>query len=255
VERNRTREKLSRGQSVLGCLLRYPDAGLAELLALQGLDFVVFDGEHGPLTPQAFEHLARAVQLHGVTPLVRVEENRASSILRYLDAGALGCHVPGVDSAEDAIRAVRAVKFRPHGDRGLSASRASGYGARDGYPVYIAEANRETQVIVHVESAAGIAAAEEIAAVDGVDVLLVGALDLSHDLGCPGEVEHPDVVAAAERVAAAAAASGKVLGTVVREASSAQRWLGRGARYVLTTVEAFVTAGVENFLAEGEEDR
>ncbi|MGN6188403.1 MAG: HpcH/HpaI aldolase family protein, partial [Conexibacter sp.] len=197
--RNETREKLANGDAVFGCFLRYPDAGLAELLALQGLDFVIFDGEHGTLAPRACEHLARAVELHGVTPGVRVEENRAATILRYLDPGALICHVPGVDSREDALRAVRAVKFRPLGDRGLSASRASGFGARDGYPAYIAHANRETQVIVHVESAAGVDAAEQIAAVDGVDVLLFGALDLSHDLGCPGEVEHPDVVACAER--------------------------------------------------------
>lgn len=248
--RNPLRDRLEEGQSVFGCLLRFPDAGLAELLALQGLDFVVFDGEHGTLTPQMCEHLVRAVQLHGVTPVVRVEENCAASILRYLDAGALACHVPGVESSTEAISAVRAVKFRPHGGRGLSASRASGFGARDGYPAYIAQANRETQVIVHIESRAGVTAAEEIAAVDGVDVMLVGPLDLSHDLDCPGELEHPDVLACAERVASAAASAGKVLGAVAGDNSAVQRWLDRGARYVLTTVEALVTPGVERFLAE-----
>jgi 2-keto-3-deoxy-L-rhamnonate aldolase RhmA len=250
VQRNRTRAKLAEGQAVFGCFLRYPDAGLAELLALQGLDFVVFDAEHGTLTPHACEHLVRAVEIHGVTPAVRVEENRAATIARYLDAGVLGCHVPGVESREDAEAAVRAIKFRPQGDRGLAASRASGFGARDGYAAYIAEANRETQVVVHVESVAGVAAVEEIAAVDGVDVLLVGTLDLSHDLGCAGEVEHPDVVAAVERVAAAAAASGKALGAVTGDTSGVQRWLGRGAQYVLTTVESFVAPGVRRFLSE-----
>jgi 2-keto-3-deoxy-L-rhamnonate aldolase RhmA len=247
---NRTREKLAEGEAVFGCFLRFPDAGLAELLALQGLDFVVFDGEHGTLSPRACEQLARAVELHGVTPGVRVEENRAASILRYLDAGALICHVPGVESREDAERAVRAVKFRPRGDRGLSASRASGFGATDGYPSYIAHANRETQVIVHIESAAGVEAAEQIAAVDGVDVLLFGALDLSHDLGRPGEVEHPELVACAERVRAAAAASGKLLGAVAGDDHGTRLWLERGARYVLATVESFVTPGVERFLTE-----
>jgi len=246
---NLTREKLTQGQPVLGCFLRYPDAGLAELLALRGLDFVVFDGEHGTLTPRACEHLARAVELHGATPAVRVEENHAASLLRYLDAGALICHVPGVESRADATRAVRAVKFRPQGDRGLSASRASGFGARDGYPAYIAAANRETQVVAHIESAAGVAAAEEIATVDGVDVLLVGTLDLSHDLGCAGELDHPDVLAGAERVAAAAAAAGKVLGAVATDPAGVQAALERGARYVLATVESFLTPGVARFLS------
>jgi 4-hydroxy-2-oxoheptanedioate aldolase len=252
VQRNRTREKLAEGQAVFGCFLRYPDAGLAELLALQGLDFVVFDAEHGTLTPQTCEHLVRAVEVHGVTPAVRVEENRAATIARYLDVGVLSCHVPGVESREGAVAAVTAIKFRPQGDRGLAASRASGFGPRGGYPAYIAEANRETQVIVHVESAAGVAAAEQIAAVDGVDVLLVGTLDLSHDLGCAGEVEHPDVVAAAERVAAAAAASGKALGAVTGDAAGVERWLGRGARYMLTTFESFVAPSVRSFLAEAQ---
>lgn len=250
MQRNRTRQRLAQGETVLGCFLRYPDAGLAELLAVHGLDFVVFDGEHGTLTPSACEHMARAVQLHGVTPAVRVEENRAASLLRYLDAGALGCHVPGVESREDAVRAVRAVKYRPEGDRGLSASRASGYGARGSYSDYIAQANRETQVIVHIESVAGVAAANEIAAVEGVDVLLVGALDLSHDLGCPGEVEHPDVLASASRVAAAAQSSGKALGAVAGDADGVKRWLERGARYLLTTVESLVAPSVEGFLKE-----
>lgn len=250
MQTNHTRRKLAEGEAVFGCFLRFPDAGLAELLALHGLDFVVFDGEHGTLAPRACEHLARAVELHGVTPGVRVEENRAPSILRYLDPGSLICHVPGVESAADATRAVRAVKFRPHGDRGLSASRASGFGMGDGYPAYIAHANRETQVIVHVESAAGVAAADAIAAVDGVDVLLFGALDLSHDLGRPGEVEHPELVACAERVAAAALGAGKVLGAVAGDAAGVRRWIDRGARYVLVTVEALLAPGVERFLAE-----
>ena len=250
MRRNRTRERLAAGTPVFGCFLRYPEAGLAELLALQGLDFIVFDGEHGPLAPRACEQLARAVELHDVTPAVRVEENRAASILRYLDAGALICHVPSVASREDAMRAVRAVKFKPLGERGLSPSRASGFGARSGYPAYIADANRETQLVVQVETAAGVEAAGQIAAVEGVDVLLVGTLDLSHDLGYPGEVEHPEVVACAQRVATAAAASGKALGAVATDGKSVERWLERGARYVLTTIESFVVPGVERFLTE-----
>lgn len=247
---NPAREKLARGELVLGCFLRYPDAGLAELLALQGVDFVVFDGEHGTLDPRACEHLARAVELHGVAAGVRVEENAAASILRYLDAGAVICHVPGVHAREDAARAVRAVKFRPDGDRGLSASRASGFGAPDGYPAYMARANHATQLVVHIESTVGVGAAREIADVEGVDVLLFGALDLSHDLGCPGELEHPDVRAAAADVAAAAASSGKTLGAVVADGAGARAWRQRGARYILTTTEAFVAPAVGGFLVE-----
>lgn len=251
--RNQTREKLDRGETAIGCFLRYADAGLAELLAIRGLDFVVFDGEHGTLAPAACEHLVRATELHGATAGVRVEANEEASILRYLDTGALICHVPGVDSAADAERAVRAVKYRPAGDRGLAASRASGFGAAAGYRSYTEEANRETQVVVHIESAAGVAAAAEIAATEGIDVLLFGALDLSHDLGVAGEVEHPDLNAAAEQVAAAAREAGKVLGAVVGEKRGIELWRGRGARYLLSTLESFLTPSIERFLAEARE--
>lgn len=247
---NRARTTLREGHPAFGCLVRYPDASLVEFLALQGFDFLVFDGEHGTLGPQACEHMVRAAELHGVAPGVRVEENRPAAILRYLDTGVLGCHVPSIDSRDAAERAVRAIKFRPLGDRGLSASRASGFGAADGYPAYIAEANRQVQLIAHIESRAGVAAAEEIAAVEGVDVLFVGPLDLSHDLGCPGEVQHPEVVSRAERVAAAAATHDKVLGVIASDRRAAEAWIQRGARYVVTTVESLIAPGVGAFLSE-----
>jgi 4-hydroxy-2-oxoheptanedioate aldolase len=239
---------LRAGRPILGCFLRYPEAGLAELLALQGLDFVIFDGEHGPLTPPLCEQLARATQLHEVTAGVRVEENRPASILRYLDAGAQICHIPGVDSRQDAERAVRSVKFRPGGDRGLSASRASDYGASGGYAAYIEEANRESIVVAHIESAAGVEAAPEIAVVEGVDVLLAGTLDLSHDLGLAGQLDHPSVQEGARRIAAAAADAGKTLGVVVADRAGAEAWIAKGAGYVLTTVESFITPAAKSFV-------
>jgi 2-keto-3-deoxy-L-rhamnonate aldolase RhmA len=245
---NGTRERLMRGEPAVGCFLRQPDAGLTELLALHGLDFVVFDGEHGTLSPQLCEHLVRAAELHGVTPAVRVEENRAASIMRYLDTGVLVCHVPGVNSSEEAIRAVRSVKFTPRGNRGLSASRAARFGVQGDYPGFIAKANRETLVVAHIESVAGVDAVEEIAAVDGLDVLLFGALDLSHDLGCPGEVGTPRVAAAGERIFAACDAAGKAFGVVVGDATGASAWMDRGARYILTTLEALIAPGLQSYV-------
>lgn len=248
MERNPMRGKLMRGEPAFGCFVRHADAGLVELLALHGLDFVVFDGEHGVLTPGLCEQMARAAELHGVTAAVRVEENRAASIMRYLDAGALCCHVPGVESREDAIRAVRAVKFRPQGDRGLSASRAARFGVANDYATFVAEANRETLVVAHVESAAGVEAVDEIAAVEGLDVLLFGALDLSHDLGCPGQLEDPEMEAAGERILASSNAAGKAFGVVVGDVGKVPVWIERGARYIATTLEAVIAPGIRSYM-------
>jgi 4-hydroxy-2-oxoheptanedioate aldolase len=243
------RERLTAGEAVFGCLLRFPDAGLAEYLALLGFDLIVFDGEHGPLSPHLCEHLVRAVQLHHVTPLVRVEENREATILRYLDTGALGCHIPGVASGEAAARAVHAAKFHPEGGRGLAGSRSSGYGLTD-YPSYLERSNRQTLIVAHIENAAGVAEAEAIAATDGIDVLFFGAVDLSHDLGIAGEIDHPEIRAAAESVAAATRAAGKTFGVMARDTADAKKWLAHGARYILTPIEAWVRPGIQQYLAQ-----
>jgi 4-hydroxy-2-oxoheptanedioate aldolase len=245
---NSTKSKLAAGGVAFGCFVRYPDAGLVEFLATTGLDFLVFDGEHGTLTPQLCENLVRAAELHEVTPIVRVEENNAALILRYLDTGASGCHVPGVETVEDAVSAARSARFAPDGSRGLSAARASGFGPSTGYPTYIEQANSRMQVIVHIETQPGVESVESIAAVPGVDILLLGSLDLSLDLGIPGQVDHPAVLAAAERIAEAAQANGRVFGAVASNADDARRWINCGARYVVFPVEAFIKPTVTRYL-------
>lgn len=245
---NRAKAKLAAGDVVFGCFLRYPDASLAEFLATTGLDFLVFDGEHGTLTPQLCENLVRAAELHDVTPIVRVEDNNASSILRYLDTGAMGCHVPGVETVEDAMTAAKSARFAPAGTRGLSAARASGFGPTMGYESYVEQANSRMQVVAHIESARAVDAVESIAAVPGIDVLLLGSLDLSLDIGVPGEVNHPAVRAAAERIAAAAKANDRVFGAVASDPDDAERWVDMGARYVISPVESFIKPSVSNFL-------
>lgn len=237
---NRTKERLAQGEPVAGCFLRYPDPALAELLAICGVDFVVLDGEHGPLDVAACENMARALELHGATPIVRTEENRPSLLLRYLDAGALGCHVPGIETAEDARDAVAAIKFRPTGHRGLAASRSSGFGPSAGFPNYVEQANRATLLVVHIETQQGVKNVEEIAAVEGVDVLLLGSLDLSHDLGVTGQLDHPHVQAAGQSIQSAARRRGKTFGAVASGERSATEWRERGAAYIVFPVESLI---------------
>ena len=249
---NHTLEKLHSGGVALGCFLRYADAGLAEFLALNGVDFLVFDGEHGTLSPSRCEHLVRSAELHGVTPLVRVENRTPSTLLRYLDTGALGCHVPNVANRDDAVAAVRALKYFPEGERGLSACRASGYGASSGYGTYVRTANERTQLVVQIESAAGVAEAEAIAAVDGVDVLLVGTLDLSQDLGFPGDVARPEIQDALSHVAQSAKRHGKVVGSVVTSPRDAERRIEQGSRYIVSAVESLIRPAVREFALAGQ---
>src|SRR5437764_13540955 len=99
---NATKRKLRAGEPVFGCWVRYPDPGVAELLALQGFDFLVFGGEHGTIQPRDCEQLVRAAEVRDVTPIVRVTANEPPTILRFLDTGAQGVHVPFVNDEAEA---------------------------------------------------------------------------------------------------------------------------------------------------------
>jgi len=200
---NLTKRALRDGEAVFGCFVRYPDPTLVEVVTYHGWDFVIFDGEHGTLEPRECENLVRSAELHDVTPIVRVPTNQPHVILRLMDTGAQGLHVPWVGDAEDAERAVRSVKYQPRGQRGLAGVRAADYGQRGPLAEYVRRANDETLVVVHVETASAVDQVDEIAAVDGIDVVFLGPADLSQSLGVPGEVRHPLVLEHMERAAVA----------------------------------------------------
>lgn len=241
---NTTKAKLAAGGPVFGCFFRYAEPSLAEYVAMLGWDFLVFDGEHGTLQPRDVEDLCRALELHGVTPIARVTTNQPEIILRFLDTGAHGVHVPWVNSPEAVERAVRSVKYDPRGIRGLAGTRSSEWGVREPLDAYVERSNRETMLVVHIETREAVAAIEDYVAIDGVDVLFLGPTDLSQSLGHPGRPSHPDVVAAMERVAEVVVPSDKALGIYAGTAAMTEQWLERGARYFTTGVETFLKDGM-----------
>ena len=177
----------------LGTWIKLPAVESVELMALAGFDFVVIDLEHSALSIEtAFHHIGVAL-LSGVSPIVRIPAVDGGIMQRLLDAGAEGIMVPHVDTPEQARAAARAMRFPPLGTRGVgSTSRAGAWGAvsREDYLRYGQE---EVVFIAQIESAEAARNASAIAAVDGVDALLIGAADLSTS---EGKTEsHPDVVA------------------------------------------------------------
>lgn len=245
---NQLRRKLDAGGPVFGCFTRYRDPALTEFMAMQGWDFLIFDGEHGTLEPRDVEEHCRAAEVRGVTPFARVTTNQAPVILRYLDTGIHGLHVPWVNTAAEVEQVVQSAKYQPRGHRGLAGSRASDWGTSESLADYTKRANRETMIVVHIETAEAVAAIDDFVAIDGVDVLFIGPTDLSHSLGRPGDLSHPDVVAAIERVAEVVVQSDKVFGIFAGTPSAASTWLERGARYFATTPDRFLAAGMQDYL-------
>ena len=247
--RNLTKDRLAAGETVVGCFLRHAAPDLAEYLALLGWDFLVFDGEHGSVTSRQVADLSRAVELHGVTPIARVPTNLPHHILRFLDAGAHGLHVPWVNSAAEAERAVQSVKYHPRGVRGLAGNRSGGYVLKTSMSEFTERSNRETLTVIHIETLAAVEAIEEYLEIDGVDVLFLGPTDLSQSMGLVGRKDHPDVVAAMDRVAEAVTGSDKTLGLFVGSPDAAEEWIGKGVRYVVTGMEGFLKASMTGFVS------
>ena len=188
---NLARQKMAQQQLVLCMGLRQartPDIG--SMVAACGFDAIYVDMEHSPIGHDQTAIICIAALGQGVTPLVRVPGHNPHDISRVLDAGAQGVILPHVNSAQQATAIVQAAKFPPSGHRSvMGANPALGY---RGFP--LADNNRilnqDTLVIVMLETPQGIAHADEIAAVEGVDMLLIGTNDLCTELGIPGQIRH-----------------------------------------------------------------
>ncbi len=245
---NLTKARLKAEETVFGCFLRTTDPTMIDFLGYQPWDFMVFDGEHGTLEPRDCENLVRVAESHDVTPIVRVTTNLPPIILRFMDSGAQGLLVPWVNSAEEAERAVQAVKYYPRGKRGLAGVRAADFGQRYSLGDYVAQANRETLVVLQVETIEAVEQLPEIVEVEGVDVIFVGPADLSHSLGLPGEINHPRVQEAFQRIVDIVIPAGLALGTLVPNAEAARKWMDWGARYLTISLEALVAPATRDFL-------
>ena len=165
-----------------------------------------------------------------------------------MDTGAQGLQIPWVNTAIEADLAVRAVKYQPRGVRGLAGVRAADFLQRSSLGEYVKQANRETLVIIQVETAEAVENLHEIVAVDGVDVIFIGPSDLSHSLGLPGEITHPRVQEAFQQIIDIVNASDVALGTLVRDVESAKEWLAKGAQYLAISPEPLLVRASRDFL-------
>jgi 4-hydroxy-2-oxoheptanedioate aldolase len=221
----------------LGPFVKLSDPAVVEILALAGFDHVVIDREHGPLSLESVETLVRAAELRGIVPFVRVPRNEASEILRVLDVGAVGVHIPHVSTADDAKRAVEACRFHPRGERGVCRFvRAAGYSSIPAAD-HFAAANLKTIAVIQVEGVSGLSNLPDILSVPGVDVVFLGPYDLSQACGVPGEIHHPKVTKRMQTAVRDAREAGIVVGTFVESADDARLWIELGVQYICYSVD------------------
>ncbi len=196
------RERIRSGGFTIGSWITLGHAGIGEIMAKAGFDWLVVDLEHSVIPIDAAGDLIRVIDLCGVAPLVRLTSNHPDQIKRVMDAGAHGIVVPMVNCADDAVRAVAAVHYAPEGVRGVGLARAQGYGVR--FKEYFAWQKLNAVVIVMIEHKDALDHLDEILTVPGVDGFIIGPYDLSCCMGIPGQFEHSDFVAAKARILATA---------------------------------------------------
>jgi 2-keto-3-deoxy-L-rhamnonate aldolase RhmA len=225
------KNQLQAGELVLGTFVfEFATNGVGPLAASAGARFVIYDAEH---TGWGWETLARLVATTrptGAAPLVRVPLAQRSYLSRALDIGAAGLMIPMVESADQARDVVSWATYPPHGVRGAAFGVAHDNYAEGGAVDYMTRVNRDNVIITQIETVTGLEAVEDIAAVDGVDVLWVGHFDLTNSMGIPGQFDHPRYLAALDRVAAAARAHAKTAGFMPTSPPEARMLLERGYR-------------------------
>ena len=248
---NTVKEKVARGEVTYGTLLSFPSTEMVRFFGLVGYDWVFIDAEHDPVSPETVSRLVDACHLVGITPFVRVPESTPGTILRFLEAGAVGIIVPHLGDAEDAKAPVAAVRFGPEGQRGAgSTGRVNDFGLTRTPAEYFELANSELWVWGLVEDAQGINNLAEILAVDGLNVVGVGPGDLSMSLGMRGQAGHPKVRAMVEAADLLVAKSDKHLMSLVITPEDNAAAIARGAKLILTNATPMLAHACRAFLAD-----
>lgn len=233
MRENTVKRVLAAGGVALGTMVfEFSTTGIARIVAAAGAEFVIFDLEHTGWSIETARLLLATARAAEIVPLVRAPAIQYHLLARPLDVGALGLMVPMVESADQARAIVAAAKYPPEGRRGAAFGLAHDDYIAGGAIAKMASANQETLLIAQIETAAGVEAAEAIAATPGIDVLWVGHNDLTNSLGIPGQFEHPRYRDAVERVLAACAAHDKSPGILAGSVAQARDFLGQGFRCV-----------------------
>lgn len=225
------RERLATRRALIGMIQVLPNTAISEMAGMCGYDFIILDGEHGVFDERDYFHTLQTLAATEVLAFVRVGNHDPQAVGRYLDLGADGIVVPNVSTAEQAKTLARAIEYPPAGTRGLAIHRATRYGLD--LAAYLKAPRDRACLLFLIESALGVANADDILGVDGVDGVFIGPSDLTADLGRPGDFSQPAYAEAVARIEKAAAASGKIVGTGPHPGFPLEALVARGHRLLL----------------------
>lgn len=246
--------RIAAGEQLVGTWVKTPSPMLCEVLGATALDLVCLDAEHAPFDRMTQDQCLHALRAASMPALVRVPAARPEYLLNALDCGATGVVVPHVTSAAMARDVVAQSHFGAGGRGYAGSTRAAGY-TRKPMASHLEDSAAQTVVIAQIEDVEALDAIDEIVAVEGIDCLFVGRIDLCVALGADSPSD-AIVVDAVEKICAAGAAAGRPVGMFVGDISEVPHWQSRGASFfLLGSDHAFVLRGaaslVETFRGGG----
>jgi 2-dehydro-3-deoxyglucarate aldolase len=234
------KNKLKNGKLTLGSWVTIGHPIVAEVMARSGFEWLTVDMEHSAITLDIAQNLIRTIELNGCIPLVRVGENNPFLIKRVMDAGAHGIIVPMVNTKEDAVKAVKSVRYPPEGFRGVGLARAQDYGFDfEGYKKWLEE---DSIVIVQIEHIDAVKNLKEILKTKGVDGFIVGPYDISGSMGIPGEFNKPMFKKQIEKIMKIAKETKKIAGfhVIPPDAKEVEKIIKLGYRFVAISLDTLI---------------
>ncbi|MYC29308.1 MAG: hypothetical protein F4X65_04355 [Chloroflexi bacterium] len=247
MQTNSTKAKLAAGEVVFGAIITRYAPDLVEIFGAVGYDFVMIDCEHGPMNLDQVEHMVRAGEAFGITPIARIPNHEESTILRFLDRGLQGIIVPHVNTGEAAAGVAAAARYYPEGHRGMGGGRAHDYGVgvtRDESTTWV---NANVLVIPMVEEVTAVQNLDQILAVPGADVLHVAASDLGQSMGFPPVSEVRRVMGEVIPRVRAAGKNVGVGGNNPADAAGVAEFIKLGANFVTVSSQGLMRLAAEDF--------
>ncbi len=254
---NGFKQALSRGQAQIGLWLATADAYVGEMLAGTGFDWLLIDGEHAPNDLRSalsqLQAIASATSrlpagAPAPHPVMRLPTADPVLVKQVLELGVQTLLIPMIDTPDQALQMVQAMRYPPHGIRGMGSglARSSRW---TGYPNYVDEANDQMCLLVQVETQAALAQIDAIAATPGVDGVFIGPADLAASMGHRGQSSHPEVVAAMRDAVKRILQAGKAPGILATQEDQARQWIEAGVTFPAVGVDILLLAQAARGLA------
>lgn len=253
MRESRVLNKLREGE-VVSCVLVHLNPNATDIVSMSGFDCVWIDNEHQGQEWTSLQSHIWAAKNYDVDVMIRVPRGSYSDYIKPLEMDAAGIMVPHIMGVEDARKVVQMTRFHPVGRRPIDGGNADGKYAQMNYPDYIKQANEKRFVVVQIEDPEPLDELDEIAALDGIDMLFFGPGDFSHGIGAPGQWDHPKLLEARKRVAEAAVKHGKFAG-IPSSIENIDEMVEMGYRFIAVGADVVGLGEYSNKLIKGFKEK